>query len=85
MSIPFDQRLAKLRILMRRADVAYEQAEKEYNRMCEEARKPVHAAHEEKVRLFSEYDRIARELGYCGNCGNPLKDCRCVWLAGAAG
>lgn len=83
MTIPFDQRIAKLRILLRRADAFYEAQKRAYDAVVQEAYKPVHAAEEERVRLFTEYMEVTRQLGYCGTCEKPIDECQCVWLAKA--
>lgn len=83
MTIPFDQRLAKLRILCRRANTFYEAQKRAYDSVVAQAYEPVRAADSERVRVFSEYMDLARELGYCGNCEKLLDQCQCVWMARA--
>ena len=85
MSIPYDQRIAKLRILIRRADAFYAAQKRVYDDVVKQAYEPVYRASEDRVRLFSQYMQIARELGYCGTCEKPSDECRCVWLAKANG
>lgn len=84
MSIPFDQRLSKLRLLLRRADTRYAEQKRIYDDIVEKAYEPVHLAGEERVRIFTEFMSIAKELGYCGGCEKTLHECNCVWLARAA-
>ena len=81
MSIPFDQQLAKLRILERRAQKELDKAQAEYERQKDELWKPVYEASERHVRHFSAYFQRAKELGYCGNCEKLLTECHCIALA----
>ena len=78
MSLPSDQKLAKLRILLRRADAAYEET-------ARQARDAVMRAADERNRLYAEYRARAKDLGYCGNCEKPLGECNCIFLARATG
>lgn len=83
MTIPFDQKLAKLRLLERRAEVEHDKAHAEFERIKDEAWKPVYEARERLVRVQMAYLERARELGYCGNCEKLLTECQCVTLAKA--
>jgi len=84
MSIPFDQTLAKLRILERRAREEAERARKEFERKKREIWQPVYEANERHARCSSAYMARARELGYCGSCEKPLGECQCVALASSS-
>ena len=81
MSIPFDQQLAKLRILERRAKEEAHKARAEYERQKNELWKGVHEVNERYARCSAAYFQRARELGYCGACEKPLTECRCIFLA----
>lgn len=81
MSIPFDQQLAKLRILQRRAKEEMDKARAEYERQKNELWKPVYEANEHYARCCTAHYQRARELGYCGCCEKPLSECHCVFLA----
>ena len=81
MSIPFDQQLAKLRILERRAKKEADRAKSEYEKRTQELWKPVHEASERYARCSIIYMQRARELGYCGACEKPLSECCCIFLA----
>jgi hypothetical protein len=70
MALPSDQKLAKLRILWRRAEAARDEAEK----MAAEKQKAA-------LDLWMQFQRRANELGYCAHCELPQGECRCIELA----
>ena len=82
--IPFNADLAKLRILLRRAQTEEVKALKEFERIKEEAWKPAYEAREKTIRINSEIYRLAKELGYCSICEKPLEECKCVLMAKAS-
>lgn len=78
MSIPFDQELAKRRLLYQRAQREFEQRRADYERIKREAFALVSEAEKARNDAYWAYEHRARELGYCGNCQNPLSECRCA-------
>lgn len=84
MAIPFDQRLVKLRIKMRRADEECDRRLAAYEKARQEAWQPVCEAQKVRTDLSEEYMRLARELGYCGSCEKAIEECQCVWMASSS-
>jgi len=69
-SIPFDSKLAKLRILLNREKSIFDTALAAYQRQ-----KP---KYDEAQLAFNER---CKELGYCPVCEKKLADCKCVAFA----
>lgn len=65
MPLPSDQKLAKLRILTRRAEAE--------EKRCEEA---LYEARQARGRLQVEFYKRVEELGYCPVCELPKAECK---------